>query len=468
MKTIFVTLPIGMSVRNILFTGVLEKVVSRGDVRVVVFTPISDLAERYPNTSDCLILEPLPVYNRYSLMGLLNRMLSIRFFCLNDDPTMTSIRDKRRRLRISRPGQYLFETILSQPLPKSKRLYHWLSAMYSRINLAPNKFRSLFNRYQPSLVFVTNPTAMREFHFLKQAQAKGITTIGMIHSWDVLTTEGQIVVPLNHYFVWNEVIKAELINLRGVPAEQVSITGIAQFDVYAEPIPDERREEFFLQHGLDSAKKTVLFATSPGGLTPEEPEILAGLVNALNRENAGTVQVLVRIHQQDDVQRYASIKDSNVIFQVPGVQRKNLDDSRLMDQADMRLLRDTLAYSDVVINTVSTISIDAVALDRPVINIAFDLHERDYHGSVTRYFDWVHVQLIVKSKATKLAGSLDELVSQTKRYLDDPELEREERARFAESMCYKVDGNSAERISSFLLAALDGELVTNETAAAGR
>ncbi|NQW22633.1 MAG: CDP-glycerol glycerophosphotransferase family protein [SAR202 cluster bacterium] len=468
MKTIFVTLPVGLSVRNILFTGVLEKLTASGHVRVVAFTPIPDMAERYQGLNDNLVFEPLPAVPRYTPSRIINRMLSLRFQQINSDPALTSNKVKRKSLRATNPKQYLLDTVLSQPLPKSKILQRLLTAFHNRSANIPLTYQSLFDRYKPSLVFATNPHGMREYYFLKYAKLNGITTVGMIHSWDALTTEGCLVAPLDSYFVWNQVMKSELISIYGAHAAQIRLTGIPQFDVYAEPIPDERREEFFHQHGLDPAKLTVLFATSPGGLTPEEPEILAGLVDALNREYAGNVQVLVRIHQQDDVQRYASIKDSNVVFQIPGIQRQNLDDSRLMDQTDIRLLRDALAYSDLVINTASTITIDAVALDRPVINIAFDLHERNYHESVRRYFDWVHVQLIVKSGATRLAGSFDELVNLTSRYLAGPALEREERARFAESMCYKMDGKSADRISSFLLAALNAELVTNETAAADR
>jgi CDP-glycerol glycerophosphotransferase (TagB/SpsB family) len=278
----------------------------------------------------------------------------------------------------------------------------------------------------------------------------------MIHSWDALSTKGCLVMPIDSYLVWNQVMKNELITLHGVLDGQITITGIPQFDVYAEPTPDARREEFLLEQGLDPAKKTVLFATSPGGLTPEEPEILSRLVSTLIREHSGSVQLLVRVHQQDDVGRYASIKDQNVRFQVPGVRKKNLEDNRLMDQADLRSLRDTLLYSDVVVNTVSTITIDAVALNRPVINIAFDLTEKDFQRSVRRYFSWVHIQLIVRSGASKLADSFDSLVGLITRYLENPDLEQEQRTRFAEAMCYRVDGKSADRISSFLLEALDG------------
>jgi hypothetical protein len=462
MKTIFVTLPAGLSVRNILFTGVLDSLLASGRARVVVFTPIPDMAERYQGLNDNLIFEALPEIPRYTSSKIINRMRTLRFQQINSDPALTSTRVKRRILRTTNPRQYLLDTLLSQPLPKSKFLQRLLTAFQNRNTNVPHSFQSLFDRYKPYLVFATNPHGMHEYYFLKYAKLSGITTVGMIHSWDALTTKGCIVAPSDSYFVWNQVMKGELISLHGVHEGQIRVTGIPQFDDYAKPIPDTLRKEFLLQQGLDPAKQTVLFATSPGGLTPEEPKILAGLVNSLNQEHSRSVQVLVRIHQQDDVQRYASIKDPNVIFQVPGIHRNNLVDNRLMDQGDMRLLRDTLAYSDVVINTGSTITIDAVALDKPVVNIAFDLHERNYHKSVRRYFSMIHIQLIVKSGASKLAGSLDELVSLTARYLAHPELEREARARFAEAMCYRLDGKSAERISAYLLEALDGKPVQEE------
>ena len=139
-----------------------------------------------------------------------------------------------------------------------------------------------------------------------------------------------------------------------------------------------------------------------------------------------------------------------------------------MDKGDLDLLRDTLAFSDVVVNTASTISIDAISLDKPVVNIAFDLHEREYFRSVRQYFNRVHFQLVVKSGASKLAGSFDELVSHVRRYLANPELEPEQRACFAETMCHKVDGRSAERIASFLLQELDGEIAREGSVEARR
>ena len=113
-------------------------------------------------------------------------------------------------------------------------------------------------------------------------------------------------------------------------------------------------------------------------------------------------------------------------------------------------------------NTASTITIDAIALDKPVVNIAFDIQERDYYRSVRQYFDRILFRPVVKSGASRLAGSLDDLASHVLRYLADPALEQEQRVRFAETMCHRIDGKSAERIASFLLEALDDNPVRDE------
>jgi len=295
MKTIFVTLPIGLTVRNLLFTGVLNKVISQGDVRVVAFTPVLDLADRYSETEDHLIFEPLPPRNRYRLTGLLNHILNFRFKRLIDDPSLTSLRLKRRWLREVRPKQWLFESILAQPFPKSRLIYRILSAVHDRRLGVSKEIPELFDQYKPSMMFATNPTVMFEHDFLKFAKRTGVPTVGMIHSWDDLTTEGRIVVPVDRYFVWNELMKGELIKLHGASEEQISVTGIPQFDPYADVLSPCDKEQFLIGQDLDPGKLTVLFATSAGGDTPEEPEILERLVLALNKVDLSKKHLLLPI-----------------------------------------------------------------------------------------------------------------------------------------------------------------------------
>ena len=300
---------------------------------------------------------------------------------------------------------------------------------------------------------------MQEYYFLKYARLTGSATAGMIHSWDTLTTEGRIVAPLDYCFVWNRVMERELIDLHHFPEEQIRVTGIPQFDVYAEPMPGSRRKEFLIEQGLDPAKQTILFATSPEVLWSDAPNVLKRLAEALDSDFGGNLQILVRLHQQDNIHRFSSTSHRDVRFQIAGSQVASLDDNRLMDQLGLRLLRDSIACSDVVINAGSTMTIDAAALDRPVVNVDFDLKELDYYRSVRILYDVLHFTRVVESGASRLARSFEELVVFIKRYLANPELEREQRASLTETMCYRVDGKSAERIAEHLLEVLNDKQI---------
>ena len=103
-KTVFVTLPIGLSVRNILYTGVLDRLTARDDVRVVAFTNVPDIEASYGSTNPRLIFEPLPEQSRYTLPRLLNRMLAVRFYRINENRSLrlrTSSRIGNQKLTTS-------------------------------------------------------------------------------------------------------------------------------------------------------------------------------------------------------------------------------------------------------------------------------------------------------------------------------------------------------------------------------
>jgi CDP-glycerol glycerophosphotransferase (TagB/SpsB family) len=305
---------------------------------------------------------------------------------------------------------------------------------------------------------------MRDYEFLKYARAVGVTSVGIVKSWDVLTMKGYIPVPLDYYLVWNQIMKQEITRLHHVPQDRLGVTGIPQFDIYAKRSGAQPRDDFLNKLGLDPAKKTILFATSAPAINPDDPEILRQLAIALE-ERGALAQILARVHHQDSLERYHGITHSNLAFQVPGSIGRvlNASDAHLVSSGDKRLfepnfleeLRDTLLHSDVVLNTASTMSLDAIAMDKPVVNIAFDLEPKGYYKSCRRYYDFDHYQPIVESGATRIAKSFDEFVSLIMRYLDNPGLESLERSRLRNTMCYKLDGRSVQRVADSLFCILD-------------
>ena len=158
------------------------------------------------------------------------------------------------------------------------------------------------------------------------------------------------------------------------------------------------------------------------------------------------------------MQRYKNIQKfalSNLVFQVPGGRIDGDANYRMQDPMFINELRDTLFHSDVVINTCSSISLDATAMNKPVINIGFDLEQKEYLFSIKRYYDFNHFKPVVETGATKLALCFNELIHFILRYLNNPELENEERAQLRHNMCYKVDGQSSKRIADTFIRQLD-------------
>ena len=163
-------------------------------------------------------------------------------------------------------------------------------------------------------------------------------------------------------------------------------------------------------------------------------------------------QLLVRLHPQAVTGpyklltgQYLSLASERVKIELPPVR-----DSKLLwdlPESDLEHLVRVLRDADVVINTASTISIDAAIFDRPVVAVAYDpAGDIPYERSVRRYYDYTHMSHVVRAGAVRLARSPDELRQKIVDYLRQPDLDREARRHIVEQQFGRVDGNSAARV----------------------
>tara|TARA_B100000427_G_scaffold317778_1_gene314222 strand:- start:545 stop:1924 length:1380 start_codon:yes stop_codon:yes gene_type:complete len=454
-KSIFLLLPTGITVRNFLTTGVIDELILRNSIKIIIFTfsPIDFIQYRPEN--DKIIIKKLSKRRIFTLSNILHVILKRRFFKINETAS-TKILSKGPLF--PKEHNYFIEYLLSQPFPKSRVIYGWLRRILGFLNGFPSHVKDNFDYYKPSLVISTHPIANNETEFLQCAKKLRVNTIGMIKSWDNLTTKGYLPVVTNHFIVWNEVMQKEMMRMHNIPKSMVTITGVPQFDSYSDCNNMVEKEDFFSNLGLNLDKKTILYFTSPASIAPEDPEILLKLHESFLIEKKDNVQIIVRLHPLDSIQRYEKINknmEQNLSFQVPGGSLKGDANFRMQDPMFINELRDTLFYSDVTINTCSSTSLDAVAMDRPVINIAFDLQEKPYLRSCKRYYDFDHFQPILKTGATKLALSFKELTKLIIRYFENPELENKEREQLRSTMCYQIDGQSSKRIADSIMEQLD-------------
>jgi CDP-glycerol glycerophosphotransferase (TagB/SpsB family) len=114
---------------------------------------------------------------------------------------------------------------------------------------------------------------------------------------------------------------------------------------------------------------------------------------------------------------------------------------------DIAHLRDTLLHSDVVLNIASTITLEAIALDRPVVNLAYNPPESNWPVPIADYYRLAHYRPVTESGAVRLARSAQDLLAGINEALLHPELGRSERRRLYETLVTFTDGRSAERLA---------------------
>ncbi|MGZ8937940.1 MAG: hypothetical protein ACXW32_01885 [Limisphaerales bacterium] len=454
LKTIFIVVDSGMSIRNILRTNAYKVLRACKNLRVVIFSPLVDDEFRNEVGGENVFLEPI---QKWKAGPIVKSLRSFRKDVWSEKHDVVRFREKRasRRGKFGRAVVYklfLRESGSDRVERALEKIEHW------EFKLTPLLAKEYFAKYQPDLVFYTTIYS-KDLAVEIAAKQHGVKACAFILSWDNPTTKGPFPVRPDRAIIWNNIMRDELLRYHGFPPEHLFVSGPPQFDIYTDPSPYASREEFFRKWGLDPNKKLITYTTGTPGMLPFEHETVELLYG---RMRAGAFkepcQLMVRLHPKDvyDVyRRFENLPD--LVLQTAG-RRGKTNDSWNPTQEDMYGLAETMTYSDVVVNIASTITIDAACFDTPVVNVAWDgFSTKPYEKSCKRYYQFNHYKKIVETGGITIAEDIDQTVLQIQRYLDNPALEAEGRARIRNEQCYKLDGRSGERIGLYLIELLKAD-----------
>ncbi len=159
-------------------------------------------------------------------------------------------------------------------------------------------------RRRPDAVLVTPIVefASPQVEYVKSARKLGIPCAVAVASWDNLTGKGLIRVAPDRVLVWNEIQAAEAIELHGVPADRVVVTGAPKFDEWFERSPSSDYADFAARVGLDRRRRYVLYACSSPFIAPDEVGFVRTWLERLRgdvRPRLAELGVLVRPHPQN-------------------------------------------------------------------------------------------------------------------------------------------------------------------------
>ncbi len=443
MKTIFITSFHPLISRNIFSSGLLGMLSSNS--RVVILVP--DFKKDYfikEYSGNNIIIEGIEKETSKKNLFFHKLFLFIT-------PTKT-LHIKHKAEILTGRKSFLFPVylLINKTLGNSKKIIKFLRFLdyYFSEKVSLN---NIINKYKPDLFFATDVQNELDILFLQEAKKLNIKNVGMIRSWDNVTTKGILRIIPDYLLVNNDTIKNELKRYNFVEDNKILVIGIPHYDNYTKQ-SRKSKEEFYKQMNFNLKEKMLLFAPIGNRYIIDnktDEEVLKIL--AMSNNN-----ILVRLPPGDEVNFNRLYNKTNIYFDKTGSKFwKGSIKSNEISNKDEEHFINSLYYSDIVICGPSTICIDAAVLDKPIILINFEDKKRKYFNSISRYYDYNHMSYIIKSGGVKVANSKQDLRKFIDIYLKNSKVDQEKRQLLVKKQVYSFDGRSTQRLAKVLFSCLN-------------
>jgi hypothetical protein len=436
-KTIFIPLLSGIEGKNILRTGIYRRLSEEKNLRIVFFVKDASRAEYYRKefSSENIIFETVP---KLRISSADNFFSFLKFYLLR-----TKTIDLKRKTNLERTHDWLnfFFSFCANKIfafPVIRSIVRFFDA---KIVATPQPIQEFFEKYQPSLVFLADLFDNTEAAFLREAKRRKIKTIGFLSTWDRVTSRWMIRLLPDFMIVFNKQIKDEAARYADMPEEKIYVSGAVQLDNHFNHKPSERpfKEKYIVYGPLGRS-----FDASA-----ESDREMVALLNSLIEEKKcgfnGDEKIIVRFPPNDFINESELKKYPHVIYDIPGTRfGTSRGQDWDMSREEINYLTDLLFYSSIVICYYSSLSIDAIVLDKPVININFyPTNEKRRHP----YYETTHYSKVKALGGIALVESKDELCRAIGAYLANPALNAAERRLVAEHQGANPDGKSGIRVA---------------------
>lgn len=329
---------------------------------------------------------------------------------------------------------------------------------FYRLAMPKYAYADLFETWNPSLVFSTDVFGSADARIAHEAKCRGIRTVGMVRSWDNLTTKGGFRVIPDILVVNNEIIKREAIKIHHINPEIIRVVGVPHYDRYQCPSQNALRDEWRAR-----CKRLVLY--SPLG----DRIIKVGDGNIGNGFDAKIIPLLatlipdshmlfVRLPPTDTVFLDEKTLPPNVVVERPGTRFGEsgaaIKVTELSAEDDRRLV-ETICASDVVLTVFSSISVDALVLGKPVVLVGVDPVPVSYWKRVARLHELDHLKPLITG-GISVAYDTSALRALILQGIQNPHANHNARERVAREQIYARDNGSSDRLLRVVLDAITG------------
>lgn len=343
---------------------------------------------------------------------------------------------RRMYLREGQPMSRLF----GLPFPLSPLLFRLLKRAYYS---GWQRFRAvdgLIDEVRPDLIVIAQLQTHVVTPYVLAGRAKGIPLVGVNGSWDQPTTKGPLCPWLGRVFTQNGVVKDELEKYHSLPRDKIETVGWLQMDRYPEAAAKaSARDAFLAKMRFPPDARYILFALNTPRLGVHEPEIAQAIAERLAHGEFGEdVYLVLRCHPLDTTwqARWGAYCSRPRVFLQPP------------EMESFDLLIESIHHSHGVIGSAGSVLLDALALERPAIALAWEDERCPYHDRPARAYEMEHLKSLLSS-GMRIARGTGELIEAVHACLSSEQRTETESMRRLRRLYFgQLDGMAARRLAT--------------------
>lgn len=452
---LLIPLTIQFNVRYILRTGLIDTL--RQVCEPVFLLGWDDLALQNELTSAGFAVYHLPKAQTSVEFARLRKKIQFAHFRRIQSNSIGI--DRRRHLLQLSPSQRIqamvrnavFDGMAAYPW----NFENWLAEEEKQVHFETNllEYLALIDEIKPDALFSVTPYFLEEELLIRAAASKRVKLMTAILSFDNLTTRPRIPVVFDKYMLWNEYNRKELLRIYpSVHPDKVEIVGSPQFDFYYNSSYLWNEADWRAHVGIPADRPVILFGSGPESITPVEPHIVAQLDEAIElNQFPNKPIILLRLHPVDTPSRWEFLRKTtkHIVFDLPWQLGKEISGKTNVTRFDIEKLASTLKFSQVHINTSSTMTLDGAIFDRPQIGPAYDDRPgRKYDRAMRELYLREHYLPITNSGGLQIAYSFEQLKEYILEGFQNPQLHCKAREKMVYDLCTYNDGDSTQRVAN--------------------
>lgn len=456
---IVIVVPRGEAVRNFIYSDTLRLLSE--NARVILLSVVTNeavLAKARSFVEEIITIKEHPVHALAAYLRTLTENAHDRWLWSKVAQNNWELRGRRARqqggfqylqwLGVAAASRLFGNNPCLHALTGLERSFQW------RLRTT-RTYDELFARLKPDLVFNGSHIhgAAGELP-LRVAQRMGIPTAGFIFSWDNLTSRSRIMVPYDYLLVWHEMMKRQFLSIYPrIKESNVFVTGTPQMDFHFKPELVMPRDQLARRIGIDPARPFILYTTGVDKHFPKEHlhvELVIRLLKQLGVKQ--TPQLVVRNYikgTSQEMKALSECKITDVVFP-----------PMLWDMAwatprpeDLELYCSLVHHAALSINAASTVTLEFILKDKPVINLDFDPPGSNLApcDGFKRHIRFDHFWQVAQSGGTMVAQSEEDMRRLLIRGLTEPEAGSRQRKQFIlDFFGSTADGRSGRRVAETL------------------